>query len=81
MFQMTQNQDGHDVKEAGLEMINGLKFPVKTRRFYVAVTPFGIEPPIRVPKGGFKDVQVFHHPVDPNALFPPVGNATPSKST
>jgi len=81
MFHMKRSQDGHDVKEAGLKMINRLKLPAKTRRYYVVVTPLGIEPSIRVPEGVFKGVQVFHYPVDPNALFPPVGSATPSKST
>jgi len=76
MFHMMQSQDGHEVKEVDLKIIDGLKFPVKTRRFYVVVTPLGIEPSVRVPNGVFKDVQVFHHPVDPNVMFPPVGNAT-----
>ena len=71
MFQMTRNKDGHDAKEAGLEIINGLKVPKNTRKYYMVVTPLGIEPSIRVPKGLFADVDVFHHPVDPNALFPP----------
>jgi len=81
MFQMTRNQDKHDAKEAGLEIIDGLKFPANTCKYYVVVTPRGIEPSIRVPKGAFNDVEIFHHPVEPNVLFPPTGNATSSHST
>jgi hypothetical protein len=78
MFQITGNKDRHDAKAAGLEIINGLKFPQNTRKYYVVVTPLGIKPSIQVPKGLFKDVDVFHHPIDPNVLFPPgVGNASP----
>jgi len=70
MFQITRNQGGHDVKEAGLDMINTLKLPPNTRRYYVAVTPYNMELPIHVPKGCFKDGYVFHHPVPQSTLFP-----------
>jgi len=70
MFQITRKRDGHDVKEAGLDMIDTLKLPPNTLTYYVAVTPDGIEPPIQVPKGRFEDVHVFHHPVPQSTLFP-----------
>ena len=71
MFQITRNQSGHDVKEAGLDMITMLKLSVNTQMYYVAITPHNTEPAIRVPKGCFKDVHVFHHPVPQSMLFPP----------
>jgi len=70
MFQITRNKRSHDVKKSGLDKINKLKFPSNTRRYYVAVTPLGIEPRIEVPKGPFKKVGVFHHPVSNDTLFP-----------
>jgi hypothetical protein len=38
MFQMMRSQDGHDVKEAGLKILNGLKVPPGTRMYYVVGT-------------------------------------------
>ena len=70
MFQITRNRSGHDVTAAGLDMIDTLTLPPNTRRYYVAVTPFNIEPPIQVPKGRFKGVYAFHHPVPQSTLFP-----------
>lgn len=70
MFQITRNKRKHDVKKCGLDRISKLKFPSNTRRYYVAVTPLGIEPKIEVPKGPFKEVGVFHHPVSNDTLFP-----------
>ena len=70
MFQITLNQEEHDVKEVGLCAIDRLKLPPDTRRYYVAVTPRGIEPRIKVLKGRFSEVGVFHHPVHPDRLFP-----------
>jgi len=68
MFQITR-KGGHDVQVAGLDMIDMLKLPPNTRRYYVAVTPDGIERPTQVPKGRFK---AFHHPVPRSTLFPPL---------
>jgi hypothetical protein len=70
MSQITRSQGGHEVKEAGLDMIDTLKLPLNTRRYYVVVTPYSIKPPIQVPRGRFGDVCVFHHPVPQSTLFP-----------
>lgn len=70
MFQITRNKGKHYVKELGLEKIRGLKFPSNARRYYVAVTPLGIEPKIVVPRGCFDEVDVYHHPVGNDILFP-----------
>jgi len=70
MFQITC-EEGCGVKEVGLEKIERLKFPLDTRRYYVAVTPAGIEPKIKVPKGRSANAGVFHHPVNEDILFLP----------
>ena len=68
LFQMTRNKEKHDVKLAGLERVNNLGFPPNARKYYVAVTPLGIEPKIEIPKGRFEGA-TFHHPVDDDTLF------------
>jgi len=68
LFQMTRNKEKHYVKLSGLEKVNNLGFPPNTRKYYVAVTPLGIEPRIEIPKGRFVGA-VFHHPVDDDTLF------------
>ena len=70
MFQIIRNRSKHDVKVAGLDMIEELKLPPNTHKYYVAVTADGIEPSIQVPEGRFKDVQAYHHPVPQSTLFP-----------
>ena len=70
MFQITCGK-GCGVKEVSLEKIERLKFPLDTRKYYVAVTPASIVPEITVPKGRFADVGVFRHPVKENKLFLP----------
>lgn len=70
MFRITRNKEEPDIKEVGLERVDGLKFPSDTRRYYVAVTPVGMEPEIKVPKSRFTNVDVFRHPVDEDTLFP-----------
>ena len=49
-FQMTRDEE-HRVNEEGLRRIRELVFPPGTRRYHVVVTPRGMEPRVRVPKG------------------------------
>lgn len=68
-FQMTRDEEEHRVSEDSLRGIEELELPSDTRRYHVVVTPRGMEPRLRVPKGCFKRANVFHHPVDEDALF------------
>lgn len=68
-FQITRDEEEHRVNEEGLRRIGELVFPPATRRYHVVVTPRGMEPRVKVPNGCFKRVNVFHHPVDDDALF------------
>jgi hypothetical protein len=80
MFQMTRNKREHNVDEEGLGKIDDLRLPRHTRRYYVVVTPEGIQPQIKVPPACFEGrgrrgispdelFPVFHCPVRRNALF------------
>jgi hypothetical protein len=76
MFKFTRNKDKHVAKESGLKEVDDLTVPEGTTKYYVVVTPSGIQPKIHAPKGRFVDkdeqkyVSVFHHPVERNRLFP-----------
>ena len=68
-FQMTRDEEERRMSEDGLRGIEDLEFPSDTRRYHVVVTPRGMEPRMRIPRGCFKRANVFHHPVDEDALF------------
>ena len=81
-FQITINKTSHDAKRKGLEMVDALDIPDDARRFLVVITPKGITPKITVPvdymeaKFGVADAkhfQVFHCPVDVDAVFGSTG--------
>ena len=71
MFQIIRSTEKHNVKPSGLERVNRIGFPPGTRRYYVAVTPVGMQPEIHVLKGHLANVGVYHHPVDESTLFLP----------
>lgn len=48
MFQITRAEK-HDVNPKGLDKVDGLSFPLDTRKFFVVVTPGDVRPTITVP--------------------------------
>ena len=57
MFQLTRNKNGHDAKLRGLRKIDKLCLPSGTRRYYVVVTPKGINPKITIRASYFEEGQ------------------------
>jgi len=86
MSKIISSWSRHDVEVGGLHEVDGLQLPSNVRKYYVVVTPKGIQPTITVPveyfprtkRGevvGSPDVvlPVFHFPVPRRKLFPSRG--------
>jgi len=71
MFRITRSRVKHDLKLSGLERVNQMVLPSGTRKYYVVVSPVGIEPEIHVLKGRIGNVKVYNHLVDEGAMFKP----------
>jgi len=75
MFQITRAQETHETKLVGLQKVDDLVLPPKTQKYYVLVTPAGIQPKITVPIAYFQGklidntLKVFHHPINSEDLF------------
>ena len=81
MFQITRNTNEHDVNLGGLQKVDELGLQPNTRKYYVVVTPEGVQPKISVPKKyhkveGVKPqlpenvLHVFNYPIHRDELFP-----------
>ena len=73
IFHITRTAKAHDASEETLRSIDNLDLPKDTRKYYVVVTPEGVEPEVRVPRSYFgrrgrtklrdKVLRVFTYPV------------------
>ncbi|KAF9647700.1 hypothetical protein BDM02DRAFT_3129593 [Thelephora ganbajun] len=79
MFQITRNKQDHDANVRGLDKVKNMGLPPDACRYYVVVTPEGVQPKIMVSMEYFGEnirqilpdevFPVFHYPVREKEMF------------